>query len=244
MEISMKRKLLAVISLAALAMACSPPAAPVAAAPEVAPPPAPVALVIPSGEYTVDPNHASLRFDIMHLGLAEYNARLTKFDAKLNVDAANPTASTLSFAADAASVRTDYSGNFQATHKGSPYKTWDEALAKQFLGLEKQPKITFTSTSFTQDGGNKGTLVGDLSIGGVSKPVTFEVELSGQVAEHPFTKAPAVGFEAEGKIKRSDYGIATDGFLNGALGDEVEIEFNGEFYGPTPPPVPAAPAAQ
>lgn len=244
----MQIKFLAAVGLAALAMACTPPTAKVDAAPEVVAPPAPVALQVPSGDYAMDPTHASLRFEILHLGLAEYNARLTKFDAKLKVDGANPSASSLSFTADAASVRTDYAGNFQATHKGSPYKTWDEALAKQFLGLEKQPQITFTSTSFTQDGGNKGTLKGDLSIGGVSKPATFTVELSGQAAEHPFTKAPALGFEAEGTIKRSDYGIATEGFLNGALGDEIEIEFNGEFMGPPPPatpaPAPAAPAAR
>ncbi len=240
----MQIKLLTLVGLAALAMACTPPAPKEVAVPEVPAPPPPVALVIPSGDYAMDPTHASLRFEILHLGLAEYNARLTKFDAKLKVDAANPTASSVSFTADAASVRTDYPGNFQATHKGSPFKTWDEALAKQFLGAEKQPKITFTSTSFTLDGGNKGTLTGDLSIGGVSKPVTFEVELSGQAAEHPFTKAPALGFEAEGTIKRSDYGIATEGGLNGALGDAVEIEFNGEFMGTPALPPAAAPAAQ
>lgn len=242
----MQIKFLAAVGFAALAMACTPPTAKTPA-PEPAAPPAPVALQVPSGEYAIDPTHASLRFDILHLGLAEYNARLTKFDAKLKLDAANPSASSLSFTADAASVRTDYPGNFQATHKGSPFKTWDEAVAKQFLGAEKQPQITFTSTSFTQDGGNKGTLTGDLTIGGVTKPATFEIELSGQLAEHPFTKAPALGFEAEGTIKRSDYGIATEGGLNGALGDEIEIEFNGEFMGQTPPPVLApapAPAAQ
>lgn len=242
MKSNMKWKLIAVVSLAALAMACSPPASKEVAAPEAAAPPAPVALVVPSGEYSIDPSHASLDFEIMHLGLAEYNARLSKFDGKLTLDAANPAASTLSFTADAASVRTDYAGNYQATHKGSPYKTWDEALAKQFLGAEKQPKMTFTSTSFTLDGGNKGTLKGDLAIGGITKPVTFEVELSGQVAAHPFTQAPALGFEAEGVILRSDYGIATEGGINGFLGNEVEIEFNGEFHG-TPPAAPAAPAA-
>jgi polyisoprenoid-binding protein YceI len=119
-----------------------------------------------------------------------------------------------------------------------PYKSFEEAIAKGFLGADKQPRITFTSTSFEPTGGTQGKLSGDLAIGGVTKPATFDVTITGSTPSHPFTKAPAIGVSAEGVIKRSDYGIAEQ--MGAILSDEVTISFDGEFAGPAPtaPPAP------
>lgn len=181
---------------------------------------------VPAGVYKVDPNHASIGWSIKHLGLSNYHARFAKFDAEVSVDQANPAASKLSFKLDPASVRTDYSGDYQATHKGSPFKTWEEAIAKGFLGADKTPQITFTSSAFKLDGENQGVVTGELTMNGVTKPVSFTVALTG-AGEHPFAKKAAFGIAAAGVVKRSDFGVAQQ--LNAALGDEVAIEFNGEF---------------
>jgi len=223
-----------VISAAALAAACNQPAATEpAAAPAVEP--VPTTAPVPSGVYNLDPNHASLSWSVKHLGLSNYTAGFDTFGAQITVDQANPGASTLSLTIDPASVRTTYSGDFKATHKDSPFATWEEQIGKGFLGADKTPEVTFVSNGFSLTGAETGTLTGDLTLNGVTKPVTLDVSLTGQ-GEHFFAKVPAFGIRAEGVIKRSDFGVAEA--LNAALSDEVAIRFDGEFIQQAAPAAP------
>lgn len=238
----MNWKLLAILGAASLAAACGNTASTSADgdSPAVT---APTSAPVAGGAYQVDPNHASLRWTIKHLGLSNYVASFEDFKADLVVDKENPGASTLRFTVDPKSVHTDYSGDYKATHADSPFSSWNEAIHKGFLGSDKTPEISFSSTSFALASDTEGTLTGDLTLNGVTKPVTLAVKLTGSADAHPIKQAPAVGLHAHGVVKRSDFGVATEGPLNNFLGDEVEVAFDGEFL-QAPPAAAPAPAAQ
>ncbi len=181
----------------------------------------------PNGTYKNDPYHSSLTFKILHMGLSNYTARFTKFDATLNLDAAKLDSSSVTVNIDPTSVRTDYSGDFKAGNKDSPYKTFDEEIARddKFLNADKFSTITFKSTKVVQTGKTL-KVTGDLTFLGVTKPVTLLVSVVGSVEKHPFLGKGVVGFSATGTVKRSDWGMTgTQAFL----GDDVTIIFEGEF---------------
>lgn len=182
----------------------------------------------PAGEYTLDPYHSSLTAKVMHLGLAPYAVRFNRVEATLKLDPAKLANSTLTVTIDPASVETHFSGDYAATHKGTPYKTFDEALAQdgKYFNAGKFPAITFKSTSVKP--GPKGLKVtGDLTFLGQTHPVTLDTTIAGSMEKHPFTQKGAVGFSATGKFTRSVWGMTgTQQFL----GDEVTLTFDGEFH--------------
>lgn len=188
------------------------------------------AIKAPAGEYKLDPYHSSLTAKVMHLGLAPYAVRFNRVEATLKLDPAKLANSTLTVTIDPASVETDFSGDYVATHKGTPYKTFDEALAQgdKYFNAGKFPAIAFKSTSVKQ--GRDGLKVtGDLSFLGQTHPVTLDVTVTGSMEKHPFTQKGAVGFSATGKFTRSQWGMTgTQQFL----GDEVTLTFDGEFHQP------------
>ena len=99
---------------------------------------------------------------------------------------------------------------------------------EDFFDVEKHPEMTFTSTAFNVDEAGNGTVTGDLTIKGTTKPVTFEVETFG-VEEDPFGTT-RIGFEASTSINRTDFGIdynapiKTGGLL---LGNEISLQIDG-----------------
>lgn len=214
--------------MSSLLAACSKPAEP--PAPVAPPAPAPsVSIKAPAGTYAIDPYHSSLSFSVMHMGLAPYVARFTKFEVELALDPANLSASTVKVLIDPLSVRTDYSGDYKATHKTSPYSSFDERVGKeaQFFNGEVFPKISFTSTAVKVSGQNRLTVTGDLSFLGQTQPVTLDVTVTGSLAEHAWTKHGAVGFTASGSFARSAFGMEPK---PGILEDTVRIDFSGEFH--------------
>lgn len=181
----------------------------------------------PKGTYKSDPYHSSLTFKILHFGLSNYTARFTKFDATLDFDPAKLDSSSVTVNIDPASVRTDYSGDFKAGHKDSPYKSFDEEITRsdKFLNADKFSTITFKSAKVVQTGKSL-KVTGDLTFLGVTKPVTLLGSVVGSVEKHPFMGKGVVGFSAIGTVKRSDWGMTgTQAFL----GDDVTIIFEGEF---------------
>ena len=180
----------------------------------------------PKGTYKNDPFHSSLTFKIDHMGLSHYTARFTRFDATLDFDPALAS-SSVTVNIDPTSVRTDYSGDFKAAQKDSPYKSFDEQIARgdKFLNADKFSTITFKSTKVVQ-AGETLKVTGDLTFLGVTKPVTLLGSVVGSLEKHPFMGKGVVGFSATGTVKRSDWGmIGTQSFL----GDDVTIIFEGEF---------------
>ena len=99
--------------------------------------------------------------------------------------------------------------------------------ARVFFDVEKFPTLTFKSTSFRKVSGNKYSLAGDLTIKGVTKPITMDVTLMGP-EPHPRTKKPAIGIKATAKINRKDFGIGPD-LPEAMVSNEVELRATGEF---------------
>jgi polyisoprenoid-binding protein YceI len=181
----------------------------------------------PKGAYKLDQNHASMTFKIDHFGLSHYTARFTKFDASLDLDPAKLAASSVTLTIDPKSVKTDYSGDFKAGHKDSPYGTFDEEIARgeKFLNADKYPEISFKSTKVVPAG--KGFKVtGDLTFLGQTHPVTLDAETVGSIEKHPYMGVGVVGFSAHGTFKRSNWGMTGTQMF---LGDDVTIIFEGEF---------------
>jgi len=222
------KMLIGAAALAFAAVSCAPQA-PKAEAPAAAPAPAaPVKIDVPAGDYGLDLTHGSVTFKVSHMGLSNYTARFAKWDATITFDPANLTASKVVATIDPTSVKTDYPGDYKKSHAQTGFKSWDEDLSKsdKFFNSGKFPAITFTSTKVETTGEKTGKVTGDLTLLGVTKPVTLDVTFNGSKNPHPFVPAAAIGFSATGSIKRSDFGVA---FPPGPVGDDVSIIIEGEF---------------
>jgi len=174
-------------------------------------------LNVPAGEYELEKTHASLTWQIKHLGLSNYTARFASYDATINLNPADPTKSSVTVTIDPKSVRTD----FPFPEK----ENFDAVIAEKFLQAGAHPTITFQSTGLTATGATTGKMTGNLTLLGVTKPVTLDVTLNGAM-EHPFRKIPALGFSATGTFKRSDFGSKD---LQGPIGDDIRLIIEAEF---------------
>jgi len=234
-------KLKMILGAAALALtvaACAPPAKQEAAPPPPPAPAVPMKIDVPAGDYGLEPTHGSVTFKVSHLGLSNYTARFAKWDATITFDPANLTASKVVATIDPTSVKTDYPGDYKKTHAKTGFKSWDEDLAKsdKFFNAGKFPTVTFTSTKVETTGATTGKVTGDLTLLGVTKPVTLDVTFNGSKNPHPFVPAAAIGFSATGALKRSDFGVA---FPPGPVGDDVQVIIEGEFIQKVAAPAPA-----
>lgn len=172
---------------------------------------------ISSGHWVMDKRHSSVIVRVKHMGVSLYTVRFDTVDASFDYDPAHPEAAHVEASVDPASldVNADYGKTF----------------SEEFLSASKFPKATFVSTQIQpgQPGqGGQGTMTGDLTLMGVTKPVTFNVTLIGtghEVLPLPFGQK-AAGFEATTTIKRSDFGST---FLSDLVGDEVTIQVEAEF---------------
>jgi len=217
-----------IVAAAALAslVACAPPAqAPKEAPPVVAAPIVPVTTAAPSGAYVLDPSHASLLFRVNHLGFSRYTGRFARFDAKLELDTANPSASTLEATIDPRSL----------TVENPPRGFQEELRGPQWLDAANFKDITFKSTSVTLTGPNTAKIAGDFTLHGVTKPLTLDTTFNGGYVGHPMDPNARIGFSATGTLNRSDfgisYGVPAPGSTMG-VSDAVEIIIEAEFTGP------------
>ena len=226
------------ISASALVLAACTPASAPAASPETAPPAAEAATTeaAPAAEvaygkaatYKIDPTHASITWRVNHFGLAKYTARFKSFDATLSFNPADIAANAVDVTIDPLSVETDYPGDYKAGHADSGFASWNEDLAKnaQWFNAGAHPQISFRSTSATQASPATGTVTGDLTFLGVTKPVTLDVTYNG-VARMPWAPdQDKIGFSATTTLKRSDFGM---GAYIPNIADEVEVIIEAEF---------------
>jgi len=175
---------------------------------------------MPEGLYKLDRSHAQLIWRVSHMGMSNYTARFTKFDASLTFDPKNPTNSKLSATVDPTSIKTDY-----------PYpeeKDFDALLVndKDWFNAVKFPNISFESKEIKSTGDYTATMVGDLTFLGVTKPVSLNVTYNESMAKHPFTQKPIIGFSATGNLNRSEWGM--DSYIP-IIGDKVELIIEAEF---------------
>lgn len=218
------------VGLAALAAACTP-APETSAAPAIVETaaPAPITIAAPAGEYVSDPNHSSVSFGLKHLGLSDYTLKFRTFDATVAFDPANIAAAKVTASIKASDIVSGYPGDYAAGHPGSKFKSWEDDLANStnFLDAGQHPAITFVSTSVEPSGERTARVTGDLTLKGVTRPVTLDVTFSGETDAHPFAKVPAIGFSATGTFKRSEFGL--DYLLPAIVGDDVKVQIEGDF---------------
>lgn len=159
-------------------------------------------VTVPSGTYAIDPAHTRVIWKVNHFGLSNFTAQFNKVSGTLTLDADNPADSALVASVDPASVVTAHpfpeQADFDAELRGEPW-----------FNTGAFPEATFKSTSIELTGDNTGRMDGELTFLGVTKPVTFDVTLVGQLDKHPFAPGAAIGFSAQGSIKRSDFGLNT-----------------------------------
>ncbi len=178
-----------------------------------------VALDIPSGMYGLDKSHASITWRVMHMGLANYTARFARFDANITLDAAAIGKSAVTVTIDPLSVKTDYVGE----------EDFDAKIGKdaRLLNGVKFPEIKFVSREVKVVGPRRLAVIGELTMAGVTKPMTLDTTIVGTLKSHPFTKQAALGISAKGELKRSDFGLTYP--PPPGVGDRVEIQVEAEF---------------
>jgi len=177
---------------------------------------APEASAAISGTYQADPGHRYITFSYLHQGYSRPFLRWRDWDATLEWDADDPTASSVSVTIDANSIDSGVD-EFDGHLKGD-----------KFFDTANHPEITFVSTSLTKTGDNTGTLTGDLTIKGNTKPVTLDVTLN-RAAFEDRGQVYKIGFSATGAVKRSDFGV--DAYVP-FVGDEVSLVIETEFLNP------------
>lgn len=155
----------------------------------------------------IDLSHTRVWFYVNHLGFSDMYGDFTKFDIDLKVDPENLANSTVSASIDTSTV--------DMRHEGL-----NKHLKNQdFFNVEQHPSMSFETTGVTQNGEGKLAVAGNLTLLGVTKPVTLDVTVN-KIGEHPMRKTPWVGFNATATIKRSDFGM---NYGVPAVGDDIKI---------------------
>ncbi len=192
---------------------------------------------LPAGEYKIDPPHAALTFKVNHLGFSHYTSRFSKFDATLNLDPAHPEAATLTAHIDPMSLALN----------APPAGFHDELMGKTFFDAKLFPSIDFVSTKIEKTGEFTAKVTGNLTLHGVTKPVTMDVTFNGGYPGLAGMDPQArIGFAATGSLKRSDFGMTMGIPAPGSrlgVSDEVDFAIDAEFAGPALPPAPASGAS-
>jgi len=183
---------------------------------------------VPAGSYMLDRNHASLLFRVDHLGLSHYTARFTRFEAELQLDPADPAASSVTATIDPSSIETD---------NPDPALDFDHQLqSRDWLNTAQFPQMTFRSTRIELTGPKAARVRGVLDLHGVTREVALNVTFNGGYAGHPLDPSGSrIGFSAHGALKRSAFGMAEGIPPPGStfgVGDEVEILIEAEFTRP------------
>lgn len=176
---------------------------------------------VDAGIYELEKTHAFLTWSVRHNGISDYIVNFTDFDATLDFDPAAPENSALEVTINPTALETKYPDPEKKVE-------WENELAfdPRFMNANEFPTITFVSTDVAVTGEFAGTVTGDVTFLGVTKPVTLNVEYGG-VANPPwFAGRDVIGFTATGTLNRTDFG--SDALL-AAASDEVTISFSGEF---------------
>ncbi|MEU5709253.1 MULTISPECIES: YceI family protein [Streptomyces] len=184
--------------------------------------PAPVAqatagpdLTALTGDYTIDPAHSTIGFVARHAMVTNVKGGFKDFTGTLHLDGADPTKSTATLDVQMASIET-----------GNPDRD-GHLKSSDFFKIDEFPVMTFRSTKAESLGGDDYRITGDLSLLGVTKPLTIDLEFNG-VAKDPFGNE-RVGFEGKAEILRSEWGLTWNAALEtgGVLvSDKIKLVFD------------------
>jgi polyisoprenoid-binding protein YceI len=166
-------------------------------------------------QFNLDTTHTDVIFATKHMMVTTVRGKFAGVEGNLSLDFENPTASSGTFTVDAASLTTG------VEQRDGHLRSAD------FFDVENYPTITFTATAVEPKGGDDYRVTGDLTVRGVTKPVTFDVEFLGEYAS--MSGVRRAGFHATTKINREDFGLTwnvaleTGGWL---VGKDIKIEID------------------
>jgi polyisoprenoid-binding protein YceI len=170
---------------------------------------------VPKGNYTIDPTHTQVIFAVTHMGLSTFYGRLGAVSGTLSFDPATPEQSALNVTIDMSTIDTHV-------------PKLDADLTSSFFNAAKFPTATFKATQIVKTGDHTGTVTGDLTIKGITKPVTLNVTFNGG-RDSPIPFQPyRIGFDATGTVKRSDFGL-TNTFWSGFVSDDITLAIEAEL---------------
>ena len=167
--------------------------------------------------WSVDPAHTSVEFAVKHLMISTAKGRFAVVHGTVRGDDADPAKGEVDIEIDVDSIDT------REAQRDAHLRSAD------FFDVEKYPKITFKSTRISDVNGDRFKMTGDLTIHGVTRPITLDVTSEGRV-QAPWG-SQRIGFSATGRLKRSDFGLTWNqaleagGFL---VGDDVRITLDVE----------------
>lgn len=164
--------------------------------------------------WTIDPAHSSINFEIRHMGVSNVHGAIGGVKGTVLYDEKDITKSSVQSTADTTTVAT----GVEARDK--------HLKSADFFDVEKYPSLSFKSTSLSNAGG-KLTLTGDLTLNGVTKTVTLDVDgpAPPQTGKDGKTRS---GFSASGKLKRSDFNFGSK-FGSAMVGDDVKFSIDVEI---------------
>jgi polyisoprenoid-binding protein YceI len=167
--------------------------------------------------WQIDPYHLQVEFAVKHFGMMTIRGHFSDVAATGQIDPDHPTASSV-----------------EVTIKTGSIKTSNEARdadlrSSNFLEVDKYPTITFTSTRIEPAGKDDYTMTGDLTIKGITRPVTLKVHRFGEVNDA--NMGHRIAYSAEGEINRKDFGLTMNMLVDGrwVVGDEVKIAIEFEL---------------
>lgn len=167
------------------------------------------------GTFLVDPAHSKLGFTITHLGIADVPGHFDKFNVTVKSTKADFSDAVVEMSVDVNSINTRIAPR-------------DKHLrSADFFDVEKFPTMTFKSNSIKKVAENKYELSGDLTMHGITKPVTVNMWHRGSIRKKEGDKLTA-GLQFTATIKRSDFDLGGN-FAPPMLSDEVILKGDGEF---------------
>ena len=186
-----------------------------------------------SGTYTIDPTHSRIGFVARHAMVTKVRGSFNEFAGSGSFDAENPADSRLSLTIQAASIDTrnpDRDGHLRSN---------------DFFAMDEYPEITFRSTSVEQTGDAEYRVTGDLTIKGITKPVTWDVTYS-PIAAKGFKGELRRGFSATTQINRKEFGLTYSKAVEvgPVVGDTVKLEVDAEAIQQEPKAAETSAAAQ
>lgn len=160
--------------------------------------------------WQIDPMHTQVEFSAKHFGMMTVRGHFNEVTTSGYVDPSNPTASSIQVTINVVSLTTN---NAQRDN---------DLRSSYFLEMEKHPTITFRSTRIEPPSQDQFRMTGDLTIRGITRPVTLNVQRYGEINDS--TMGHRMAFSAEGEINRKDFGMEFDALADSRLVVSHEIK--------------------
>jgi polyisoprenoid-binding protein YceI len=168
-------------------------------------------------DWQLDPFHTQVEFAAKHLGMMTVRGHFAEVKAVADIDPDHPDVSSVEVTMQTASIRTHNEARD------------NDLRSSNFLEVDKFPTITFKSTRIEAAGTDRYTLTGDLTVKGITHPLTLQVIKYGEFSDPMM--GHRIAYSASGKINRKEFGLSFDMMLDGrfVVSDEIQIMIEGEL---------------